>query len=186
MKLVAAAAAFLLGTAVALGFGLAPGLNIPAAAFYLLLAASIIGIAGALLARRRLGVGLLLLIALLGMWRGGHSAAVDIRDGWHGAPETPGVVTIEGDLLTDPAPANFNTRLRLDVVATTVGGKRNDAVFKVDVFADRLADTADSGTTGRPVNGFRYGDRYIVSGPYEPYLPEAVRARRQAGFRQRR
>ena len=164
----AAAAAFLLGTAVALGFGLAPGLNIPAAAFYLLLAASIIGVAGALLARRRLGLGLLVLIALLGMWRGGHSAAVDIRDGWHGAPETPGVVTIEGDLLTDPAPANFNTRLRLDVIAVNMQGKRNDAVFKVDVFTDRLADTADSGTTGRPVNGFRYGDRYIVSGPYEP------------------
>ena len=86
----AAAAAFLLGTAVALGFGLAPGLNIPAAAFYLLLAASIIGVAGALLARRRLGLGLLLLIALLGMWRGGHSAAVDIRDGWHGAPANSG------------------------------------------------------------------------------------------------
>ena len=80
----------------------------------------------------------------------------------------PGVVTIEGELLTDPAPASSNTRLRLDVVAATVDGKRNDAVFKVDVFADRLADTADSGTTGRPVNGFRYGDRYIVSGPYEP------------------
>ena len=38
----------------------------------------------------------------------------------------------------------------------------------MDVFVDRLADTADSGTPGRPVNGFRYGDRYIVSGPYEP------------------
>ena len=168
MRLVAAAAAFLLGAAAALGFDLAPGLKIPAAAFYLLLAASIIGVSGALLAGRRLGVGLLVLIALLGMWRGGHAAAVDIRDGWYGVPETPGVVTIEGELLTDPAPANFNTRFRLDVVAVNMDGKRNDAVFKVDAFADRLADTSDSGTPGRPVNGFRYGDRYIVSGPYEP------------------
>ena len=119
MRLVAAAAAFLLGAAAALGFDLAPGLKIPAAAFYLLLVASIIGVAGALLAGRRLGVGLLVLIALLGMWRGGHAAADDIRDGWYGVPETPGVVTIEGELLTDPAPANFNTRLRLDVVAAT-------------------------------------------------------------------
>ena len=90
MRLVAAAAAFLLGAAAALGFDLAPGLKIPAAVFYLLLAASIIGVSGALLARRRLGVGLLVLIALLGMWRGGHAAAVDIRDGWHGVPETSG------------------------------------------------------------------------------------------------
>ena len=86
----AAAAAFLLGAAAALGFDLAPGLKIPAAAFYLLLAASIIGVSGALLAGRRLGVGLLVLIALLGMWRGGHAAAVDVRDRWHGAPETSG------------------------------------------------------------------------------------------------
>ena len=164
----AAAAAFLLGAAAALGFDLAPGLKVPAAAFYLMLAASIIGGGGALLAGRRLGVGLLVIIVLLGMWRGGHAAAADIRDGWHGVPETPGFVTIEGELLTDPAPASFNTRLRLDIVAATEDGKRNDAVFKVDLFADRLADTADSGTPGRPVNGFRYGDRYIVSGPYEP------------------
>ena len=88
MKLVAAAAAFLLGAAAALGFDLVPGLNIPAAAFSLLLAASIIGVSGALLAGRRLGIGLLVLIALLGMWRGGHAAAADIRDAWHGVPES--------------------------------------------------------------------------------------------------
>ena len=168
MRLVAAAAAFLLGAAAALGFDLAPGLKIPAAAFYLLLAASIIGVSGALLAGRRLGIALLVLIALLGMWRGGHAAAVDVGDRWFGAPETSGLVTIEGELLTDPAPANSNTRIRLDVVASTVNGRRSETFFKADVFADRLADVGDSGTTGRPVNGFRYGDRYIVSGPYEP------------------
>ena len=169
MRLVSAAAAFLLGTAAALGFDLAPGLNIPAAPFYLLMGASLIGVAGALLMRRRsAGIVFLVLIAFLGMWRGGHAAAVDVGDRWYGAPETSGVVTIEGELLTDPAPANFNTRLRLDVVAATVNGRRSDAFFKADVFADRLADVGDSGTTGRPVNGFRYGDRYIVSGRYDP------------------
>ena len=93
-------------------------------------------------------------------------------EAWHGVPETPGVVTIEGELLTDPAPSNFNTRLRLDVVAATVQGKRTEAAYKVDVYADRLVDKRDSDASGRPVNGFRYGDRYIVSGPYEPH-PES-------------
>ena len=101
--------------------------------------ASLIGVAGALLMRRRsAGIVFLVLIAFLGMWRGGHAAAVDVGDRWYGAPETSGVVTIEGELLTDPAPANFNTRLRLDVVAATVNGRRSETFFKADVFADRL------------------------------------------------
>ncbi len=168
MKLVAAAAAFLVGTAAALEFGLAPSLKIPAAAFYLLLAATSVGVAGALLARRHVGVALLVIIALLGVWRGGHAAAVDAPGQWRGVPESPGVVTVEGELLTDPAPSNFNTRLRLDVAAATVDGERNNAFFKVDVYANRLVDNTRSGTTARPVNGFRYGDRYIVTGRFDP------------------
>ena len=167
MRLVAAAAAFLLGTATALALGLGPGLKIPEAAFYLLLAASIVGVAGALLARRHVGVGLLVVIALLGMWRGGHAASIDTDAGWHGAPETQAVVTVVGELLADPAPSSFNTRLRLDVVAVIAEGERKDASFKLDVFADRLAAT-ERGMAGRQVNGFRYGDRYIVTGPFEP------------------
>ena len=170
MRLVAAASAFLLGTAAALELGLGPGLNVPEAVFYLLLAGSVVGVAGALLARRHAGVALLVLIALLGMWRGGHAAAVDAGDEWRGVPETPGVVTVEGDLLTDPAPSSFNTRLRLDVVAATVDGKSSNAAFKVDVYADRLVDNTGSGTSSRPVNGFRYGDRYIVTGLFTPSL----------------
>ena len=168
MKLVAAAAAFLLGTAGALEFGLGPGLKVPAAAFFLLVAASAVAVAGALLARRRVGIALLVLIALLGMWRGGHVAAVDASDEWRGVPESSGVVTVEGELLTDPAPSNFNTRLRLDVVAATVDGERTETFFKVDVYANRLVDKTGSDTTARPVNGFRYGDRYIVTGRFDP------------------
>ena len=167
MRLVAAAAAFLLGTAAAMALGLGPGLKIPDAAFYLLLAASIVSVAGALLARRHVGYGLLVMIALLGMWRGGHAASIDASAGWYGAPETRTVVTVEGELLADPAPSSFNTRLRLDVVAVVVDGKRKDASFKVDVFAYRLAAT-ERGMAGRQVNGFRYGDTYIATGPYEP------------------
>ena len=168
MKLVAAAAAFLLTTAAALEFGLGPGLKIPEATSYLLLGASITGMAGAVLARRHVGLALLVFIALLGMWRGGHAAAVDASDEWRGVPESSGVVTVEGELLTDPAPSNFNTRLRLDVVAATADGERIEALFKVDVFANRLVDKTGSDTTARPVNGFRYGDRYIVTGRFDP------------------
>ena len=170
MKLVAAAAAFLLGTAAGLEFGIGPGLKVPPAAFYLLLTASTVGVSGALLARRRAGVGLLVIIALLGMWRGGHVAAVDTQGHWRGVPESPGVVTVEGELLTDPAPSNFNTRLRLDVVSATSNGESSDADFKVDVYANRLVDKSGSGRTARPVNGFRYGDRYIVTGRFDPSL----------------
>ena len=169
MRLVSAAAAFLLGVAAALGFDLGPGLKVPPAAFYLLVATAIMGVAAAMVARRQMAFVLLALIVLLGMWRGAHAAAFDPNEAWHGVPETPGVVTIEGELLTDPAPSNFNTRLRLDVVAATVQGKRTEAAYKVDVYADRLVDKRDSDASGRPVNGFRYGDRYIVSGPNEPY-----------------
>ena len=168
MKLVAAAAAFLVGTAAALEFGLGPGSRIPPAAFFLLLTASTVGVSGALLARRHAGVGLLVIIALLGMWRGGHVAAVDTQGHWRGVPESPGAVTIEGELLTDPAPGSSNTRLRLDVVAAISNGDRSDATFNVDVFANRLVDESGSGITARPVNGFRYGDRYIVTGRFDP------------------
>ena len=168
MKLVAAAAAFLVGTAAALDFGLGPGSRIPPAAFFLLLTASTVGVCGALLARRHAGVGLLVIIALLGMWRGGHVAAVDTQGHWRGVPESPGAVTIEGELLTDPAPASSNTRLRLDVVAAISNGDRSDSAFKVDVFANRLVDESGSDATARPVNGFRYGDRYIVTGRFDP------------------
>ena len=168
MKLVAAAAAFLLGTAAALEFGLGPSLKIPAAAFFLLCAASLVAVAGALLARRHAGVALLVFIILLGMWRGGNAAAVDASDEWRGVPDSPTVVTVEGELLTDPAPSNFNTRLRLDVVAATADGQRTEAFFKVDVYADRLVDAFGSGNSRRPVNGFRYGDRYVVTGRFDP------------------
>ncbi len=150
-----------------MALGLGPGMKIPAAAFYLLLAASIAGVTGALLARRHVGYGLLVIIALLGMWRGGHAASNDAGAGWYGAPETQGVVTVVGELLTDPAPSSFNTRLRLDVGAVIADGTRRDAFFKVDVFADRLAAT-ERELAGRQVNGFRYGDSYIVTGPFEP------------------
>ena len=169
MKLVAAAAAFLLGTTAALEFGLGPGMKIPPAAFFLLLAASVIAVAGALLARRHVGSRhCWCVIALLGMWRGGHAAAVDASGEWRGIPETPGVVTLEGELLTDPAPSNFNTRLRLDVAASTVDGQRSEAFFRVDVYANRLVDRTGSGIAARPVNGFRYGDRYVVTGRFDP------------------
>ncbi len=150
-----------------MGLDLGPDLEIPPAAFYLLLAAAIVSVAGAMLARRHVGYGLLVMITLLGMWRGSHAASFDTDAGWYGAPETQGVVTVAGELLADPAPSSFNTRLRLDVVAVIVDGKRNDASFKVDVFADRLAAT-EQGMAGRQVNGFRYGDSYIVTGPFEP------------------
>ncbi len=150
-----------------MALGLGPGLKIPAAAFHLLLAASIVGVAGALLARRHVGYGLLVVIALLGMWRGGHAASIDANAGWYGAPETQAVVTVEGELLADPAPSSFNTRLRLDVVAVVIDGERIDASFKVDVFAYRLA-AIEQEIAGRQVNGFRYGDSYIVTGPFEP------------------
>ncbi len=175
MRLTAAAVAFLLGAGGALGFGLAPGLRIPAAPFYLLLAAGVTALAAGLLSpSRNAGIFLLLIVVLLGAWRGGHAAAVDPAGQWYGAPVSAEAVEVEGALLSDPAVAGETTRLRLEVTVLRREGQRREVRFAVDAYAATLVDLRESDAGPRPLDGFRYGDRYAISGMYEPSVDAGV------------
>ena len=75
------------------------------------------------------------------------------------------VITFEGVLLTDPKP--FGELLRLPVRVVSLDGvdEFGPDSFTVDVLADRLSSTGDS---GRSVFEFRYGDRYRITGVFDP------------------
>lgn len=102
---------------------------------------------------------LVLLAFLTGLWRGGVDRS----------PQSPppGVeqgarITLEGALLTDPGP--FGDLVRIPLTVDESGATASGS-FTLDVLAERITET---GRFDRSPFEFRYGDRYEVTGTYEP------------------
>jgi competence protein ComEC len=167
VRLAAWSAAFVLGVAAALSLDFVPGKAVAAAAFWTLagsaaLLMAAIAVRGGRTAALLAPLGVLLFAGAL---LGGRELGSRDRAVPAGAPAAPGEAVVEGVLLEDPAPAAGGTRLRLRVEAVYAGGERHEARFDAAVFADRLAAPPSS---ARPLDGFRYGDRYRVQGRWRP------------------
>ncbi|MEX0762596.1 MAG: ComEC/Rec2 family competence protein [Dehalococcoidia bacterium] len=166
MKLIAAASAFAAGTGLALGFGIAPGHVVPWLAFLLFGLGGLVLFVALRLYGRSTGPALVALVFLLGMWRAASALDASPDESWHNVPGAEGQVTLIGALLGDAAPTTgSNVRLRLLVEAVSTGDEFAPAHFAVDVYTTRLADASGQ---DRPLDGFRYGDRFRVSGFFRP------------------
>lgn len=167
MRLAAWSAAFLLGVAAALSLDFAPGKAVPAAAFWTLAGSAALLMAAVAVRGGRTALLLAPLGVLLfaGALLGGRELDSRERAVPAGAPDTPGEAVFEGVVLEDPAPAAGGTRLQLRVEAVYGAAGPRVARFDAAVFADRLSAPPSS---ARPLDGFRYGDRYRVQGRWRP------------------
>ncbi len=163
MKLAAWSLAFVLGLGAALGLDFAAGRTVSWQAFAVLTGASALLCAGLALrgGRSAMLFAPLGLLFFAGATLGGH--ALTGREAMRpaGVPATMNMLAFEAVLLSDPAPALDNSRLRVLVDAVEAVGVRTPAHFEADVFASRL--TAPTGS-GRAVDAFQYGDRYLITG----------------------
>lgn len=154
MKLLRATIAFTLGISAERFIATSPsGLELT----IVILAASLI-VGAAIYARRHVKVPMLLLLLLFGITR----AVTGVPDSpipWSEIPRNESRVSLEGTLLSNPAPSNGRIRLRLRVETNTAP----NTSYLIDVFTDRLHDETD---TNRRSDDFRYGDTFRTSGRF--------------------
>ncbi|MDA1278916.1 MAG: ComEC/Rec2 family competence protein [Chloroflexi bacterium] len=123
------------------------------------LVASLVVVATAIYTRKHVTPALLVLVALLGVFRGATATGYSTAASWSDIPRNEERVTLEGVLFSNPAPANGRTRIRLDVETRA----ENNATYSINVYTGRLHDLTNS---SRRSDDFRYGDRYRVSGRF--------------------
>jgi competence protein ComEC len=160
--LIAWASAFVGGVALGAFGSMAAGVEVPWPTWWLFVV-SAAGLTFALaLSRRRTAVGFAVIALLLGMLRGGGVALPT----WTDVPADGSEVVLEAVLADDPAPANDAVRLRLHAISETSGDVQVDVDYLFDAYVSRLSAPVE---TGRAVDGFRYGDRYSMSGTWRTY-----------------
>jgi competence protein ComEC len=123
------------------------------------LSAAALVVGAAVFAQKHVTVGVLLILAVLGLVRASTAGAGDLEVPWGEIPRNEERVSLEGTLLSDPAPSKDRTRLRLSIESDTSG----DTDYFVDVYAERLHDLREA---GRRSDDFRYGDTYRFSGRF--------------------
>jgi competence protein ComEC len=159
MKLATAAVFFVLGVAVALGYGLTLSGNTAIVAYLALAVSAVLIVANrSRLTDRQLGLAFAVLLLVTGVARGSTSPDGP-RTEWVSIPDDGQSVKVSAWLNSDAQRAANGVRVTLRAVSVNAEA----ASFPLTVFANGLADATGS---GRSSDGFRYGDMYQFTGKF--------------------
>ncbi|MBN4064738.1 DNA internalization-related competence protein ComEC/Rec2 [Dehalococcoides mccartyi] len=155
MRLLKASIAFTVGVAIERAISTTPSFQ----EIVLALIAVTLVLIAAKFSRRHVTTAVLLALLVLGTVRAVTGTESPALVPWDALPRNEQRVTLEGQMLSDPAPSKDRVRLRLQIVSND----NSIPDYQIDVYTDRLHDVAN---VERRSTDFRYGDSYSVSGRF--------------------